>query len=89
MSNRDAQFQNFAKLLMQDLLSENRVYANIVEGYGLEESQEIIARRAYDFAQHVLNSFELGDLETCDGRDEILFNIPDLTEWPEREESES
>jgi hypothetical protein len=77
MSNpRDTQFIGFAKLLMQDLLSENRVYTNIVEGYGLEESQEIIARRAYDFALHVLS-----DSMGFSNPEQVVSEASDLTEW--------
>lgn len=84
MSNpeRDTKFQGFAKLLMDELGDQGFVFdgaddANREEH--LEQIKLLIARRAYDFMEHVigyLSSYEY-DVAICD--QDLIDCIPDMT----------
>jgi len=87
---RDEHFRDFAKQQFDDVDAMfNRLFIarddcdQAGETEATNDIQLYLARRAYDLAYHVLHSFELMDLETCESRDELLINIPDMTELPE------
>lgn len=74
---RDTQFMGFAKLLVTEII--NQVPATI---YPLEidisdKLEKLLARRAYDFARHVLDPMGWRGLSEA-----ILKDTPDLTAWP-------
>jgi hypothetical protein len=83
MSQRDTQFQGFAKLLFEELQA--------IEIEGLKNSwnnldvyrrqREAIARRAYDLARHAALHI---DEQACDvlGFEDAMQRIPDMTELP-------
>lgn len=92
MSNntpRDTQFQNFAKLLLEE------VHDPIADSWR-EDTQEVIARRAYDLVAHILKSADPVDLDTSgeylppDDQEVArrIANMPDMTEWPAESEKE-
>lgn len=84
-TDRDTQFQGFARLLLADL---NKA---LDEQFGLrlyfkpdvrQVAEGLITRRAYDLVVHALNTCPLEAFE-------IMGNgvdyVPDLTEWREHE----
>lgn len=87
-NSRDEQFQGFAKLLLDELLGEAN-YAEI-NGYderGIAETQELIARRAYDLVAHsveFVNKMDMLLLQAgmLSGR-QVASHIPDMIEFPE------
>lgn len=80
MSDRDTRFMGFAKLLMEQMLSE--VDVEIVTSFGWREDWEtIIAHRAYDFACHIA-------MQNTLVAHHDMRKMPDLTEWPTRETNE-
>ena len=80
MSDRDTHFSGFAKLLMEQMLSEINV--EIVTSFGWREDWEIIiAQRAYDFACHVA-------MQNTLVAHHDMGKIPDLIEWPKPETNE-
>ncbi len=92
MTDRDTHFQYFAKLLYVD------IYQRIEHDYGpmhhlipkVQEAVElIIAQRAYDLAMHNLKSFidgVFGGTALYDPEEIIRDYIPDLTQWPTKDE---
>lgn len=84
MSNRNTQFQGFAKALTDELVK----YLTSRGGLTLDEIEQewnkVIARRSYDLAFHVIKTTTLGG----DPR-EIIRSATDLTELPkEQDEAE-
>jgi hypothetical protein len=92
MSNRDTQFQSFAKLLLDELVADGSI--EIDTGWDTEDSkayddaQAIIARRAYDLAVHVLNSQHEISVSASTAEERLYCSIPDMTELPKEQESE-
>lgn len=76
-SERDTKFQGFAKALDEEI--QNAILGMSVDEWTPTRSaklrKDIIARRAYDFACHVVDS---GSPHIC--------HVPDMTAWPEEEE---
>ena len=80
-SNRDTQFQGFAKLLLEELQA--------IEVEGLKNNwnnidiyrrqREAIARREYDFAVHVVENVSAYSVSS----------IPDMTELPKEQDEPS
>lgn len=79
--SRDKQFQNFAKLLVGELFNDDvlgdygfiggrQQHADL--NYDLTVCEEIIARRAYDLACHVVENVSAYNVSS----------IPDMTELP-------
>jgi hypothetical protein len=79
MSNnpRDTQFQNFAKLLADEL--------KVTGGYPISEVWTMIAQRAYDLVSHTILNVSMSDLDMLSHK-ECVERIPDLTVWPEQAE---
>lgn len=86
-NERDAHFVGFAKLLQQELNAAYHIKVmqlqsgmTIDGGAWEREVQQLIARRAYDLARHII-------WETMGGTPNaitiILADVPDLTEWPD------
>lgn len=80
---RNTQFTGFACRLLQELLDQG-AYVAISEwatGGDSAKSEQLIARRAYDFAAHILDAAEV---DLCGhATPDLVKKIPDLTEWPE------
>lgn len=85
MSNRDTQFQGFAKLLISEMES-----TPVDEGV---DPVQRIAQHIYDFACHVMDHTSEGMAASISvGRkeaEEWIENIPDLPKWIEPEEKQS
>ncbi len=100
-NERETHFQGFAKLLFDDLSQLGLVALIDLRNFPdhpdralemqagmVQLTQQIIARRAYDLVDHVLNSLvddHLGidyDLHYWPNDQLIDEYIPDLTEWP-------
>jgi hypothetical protein len=83
-TERDTHFQGFARLLWTAIVqSPEWPYISLSEEE-IQQAENIIAQRAYDFAKHVLDETTEYDLWIFKQSDEGLENIvPDLTEWPE------
>jgi hypothetical protein len=80
-TERDTHFQGFARLLWTAIVqSPEWPYISLSEEE-IQQAETVIAQRAYDFAKHVLHSFEPFDFDT-ETRDDLLDRVPDLTEWP-------
>lgn len=92
-SPRDIQFQGFAKALWDALVKANGYgYMDVNEHYddGIDPTdyRGIIARRAYDFAYHVV---EHTNPEICgeyDATESKMAFVPDMTELPKEKEQE-
>lgn len=92
MSDRDTQFQGFAKALVDELMSLELVYAGVtidspssMSRYYREEWEKIIARRAYDLVLHTVECVDMVDLARL-FRQEIAERIPDMTELPKEQD---
>lgn len=90
MSNRDTQFQGFAKALVEDLFRFHALDARAFVSSG-HKIEQIVARRAYDFEAHTVGH-TLEYLREC-GREmpgsmktRIVPSIPDMTELPKEQE---
>lgn len=84
---RDKQFQNFAKLLMDELFYNNeRTYTDQSNGYWCGESREIISRRAYDLAFHAVDNSRANDMEDWE-TERIMPYVPDMTELPKEQDA--
>lgn len=90
---RETQFAGFAKLLYEDFLRQaesDTLQETLVPDYADKwrmKTEQIIARRAYDLVEHVIQS-RLQGIELLMRLDrewvaEQVQSIPDLTEWPE------
>ncbi len=80
---RDTHFLGFTELLFDELVDG----ANLVQvhGWTLEitgKMKEIITRRAYDLVEHAVEHLSLDAQESPAYKQELLQEIPDLTEWP-------
>lgn len=79
MSNRDKQFQGFAKALWDELEQAMRQDPGFIPEGSTRRAmyiplwQQIIARRAYDLVEHAVS-------ETIGTSD--VTHVPDMTEWP-------
>ncbi len=86
MSDRETRFLGFAKLLCEEL---DELSAD--ESIGSDAFGEIIhthlARRAYDFAIHVLANTSPNLLDVGSAA-EAMPSLPDMTAWPTQEEIE-
>lgn len=81
MSNpRDTQFAGFAALLANDIQNASDVFIDTIDDLWLEKWERVIARRAYDFAKHVLGEVSYDGAPYLDSH---VQNISDLTQWPE------
>lgn len=77
MSDRDTQFQGFAKLLMSELLTH----------FGdFEDMERIIARRAYDLVEHTIEHMRPYIYGEQVAGQECVSDVPDLTEWAKEQE---
>lgn len=85
-NSRDTQFSEFAKLLYDELKSAGYTAENHDPDQSIyrEYAIELIARRAYDLATHVLIEVNSADLasSTYDETHFLVDTIPDLIEWP-------
>ena len=81
---RDTQFTGFADLLLKEMLNQR-------EGRWIDFNEDdkeyavIVAQRAYDLVEHAILSMSPIAFQSYE-YDEIIHSIPDMTEWPEREE---
>lgn len=78
---RDTQFLGFAELLFSDLPWGDINIDMEQEGWK-ERWKQLIAQRAYDLVKYAVSC-------TSDYVDEWIGDIPDLTEWPDREEKQT
>ena len=90
MTERDTKFAGFASLLMRELGREAiKPDHDWNSQSGVVALEQIIAQRAYDLVDHVLNSLvndHLGidyDLHHWPNEQLIDEYIPDLTQWPD------
>jgi hypothetical protein len=98
MSNRDTQFSGFAKLLTEELKPYQTMLLLALQSNDKRERewsenmiQTIIAQRAYDLACHILSHATQAMIAECELPScipECVESLPDLTQWPEREENE-
>lgn len=85
---RDTQFEGFAHALLLQLAEENALALNWDRFFG--ELELTVARRAYDFACHLLKNGDPIDLDTSgeyavmevEEAQRRVNNLPDLTEFP-------
>lgn len=83
MSNRDTQFQGFAKALLDEILEAE--IGRVKSTYWRGAVESIIARRACDLAMHVLGHSRSNDMEDWQ-IEEIIPFVPDMTELPKEQE---
>jgi hypothetical protein len=86
-NSRDTQFQGFAKLLWDELVSANGggyidVNTDFDDGIDPTNYRGIITRRAYDLAFHAALRIDEKDCDVL-GFEKAVRNIPDITEWPQ------
>jgi hypothetical protein len=87
-NSRNTQFSGFAKLLMNELLGDAG-YIDVCrhgDAEAIEEMEETIARRAYDFVLHVVSNIVPNDIQQSTNQKsiaEIVETIPDMTKWPD------
>jgi hypothetical protein len=79
MSDRETQFQGFAKLLTDELIKYLTSRAGLTLDEIEQEWHEVIARRAYDLVCHA--QADPKDLDVL-GLEEAIQRIPDMTELP-------
>jgi hypothetical protein len=78
-TERNTKFQGFAKLLYEELATLPYIP---LEGKGYSERmKQIIARRAYDLAVHVISNLSTYEYEVLSPTEAVAMT-PDLTEWP-------
>lgn len=70
---RDTQFYGFAEKLVEELFRLNALGTRTYVNWG-DHIEQIIARRVYDFACHVVDS-----------RSPHISHVPDMTELPKEE----
>lgn len=94
-TERDTHFQGFAELQYLELAPLFKLlhYTQIehmtrhtAEGERL--IKQLLARFAYDLAMHVLSTIDPLALQATVSDDQIIKDIPDLTEWPEETEKQ-
>ena len=83
-SNRDTQFQGFAKLLLQEMLETDLGYTRTV--HWREGMEKIIVRWAYNLVYHA--QADPKDLDVL-GFEEAIQRIPDMTELPKEQDEPS
>jgi hypothetical protein len=90
MNQQDTQFQNFAKLLVGELLKTDDVWADVCDEEWRNKLELLIARRAYDLACHIVQVQAQGtdlcfaaDPRWIQGRVELTS---DMTELPKEQE---
>jgi len=83
MSERDTQFLGFAKLLLDEIMSNNEVWYDTSDEHFREDWQRLIAQRAYDFL--VSSHYHTAMLATWEESKERVALVPDMTAWPEQE----
>lgn len=85
-NSRDTQFAGFAKMLLNDIMRSNAVDIVDVQRFWRDEDiaevEQIIARRAYDLAHHIIEHVEISAIDML-SIDECVERIPDMDEWPE------
>lgn len=81
MSNRDTQFQGFAKLLWEEIECLDNICIERVED--VEKIYQHIARRAYDLVKCVLKDIRYDDERYIDDH---VSKLSDLTELPKEQE---
>jgi hypothetical protein len=85
VSIRDTQFKGFANALLKELVDD------MLDEYGfmershyedgdLKTAEELLARRAYDLAQHAIGEFVP---RSEDSSEEYMKRIPDMAELPD------
>lgn len=85
-NQRDTQFRDFAKLLWSEIKDHFGDWWEADNTNVNNEAQEVIARRAYDLASHIVSSC-VDQEEECRHRcyrEELLRDIPDMTELPDQ-----
>jgi hypothetical protein len=84
MSNnaRDEQFQGFAKALWQDIAFTHGDNVQRDVAYNIKVIEELIARRAYDFACHIM-----GNPQAAASIEEMVSIVPDMAELPKEQGS--
>lgn len=86
MSDRDTQFQGFAKLLVEELLRDAPAEPPAgLKGQLVADWEEKIAHRAYDLVEHACAAIdhEQAILGVSLDPDVMLREVPDLSQWPE------
>jgi hypothetical protein len=81
---RDTQFKDFARLLLEELMSK---YDHLPPGkWGPAEKDElIIARRAYDLVKHAFGYIEVWNDRNLDF---AVKSVPDMTELPKEQDGQ-
>ena len=95
---RDTQFAGFAHLLCEEIakatLELSTEENNIVDGCIMCNWQPskvatllvpLIAQRAYDLVAHILSTIDPLAFQSTISDDQIIKDIPDLTEWHDKE----
>src|SRR6266705_1828736 len=82
-TERDNHFQNFAKLLWEELIEKGYTWENYDPDNNLYRDSvvELIAQRAYDLSVH--NFMHVGPAEQAEYGDpcDCVSHVPDLTTW--------
>lgn len=94
---RDTQFAGFAALLFKEMDAEIERERQRVKNtlrYDKQEEQEffnrlrvMMTRHAYDLVSHALCTLNPIAFQSSKDEDEIVVQVPDLTAWPEEEQS--
>jgi hypothetical protein len=91
MSERDTHFQGFARRLLAELFAlQGGQWHDLVrwESDVIAESEQLIAQRAFDLAEHVYN--HTTEAMTLFSSFQVIAeegDIPDLTAWPKPPET--
>lgn len=88
MSNRDTQFQGFAKALLKEIVDD------MLDEYGFMErdhyqsgelntTEELITRRAYDLVEHAIEHMRPYIYDEKVAGQESVADVPDMPELPD------
>lgn len=78
---RDIRFTNFANLLIDELLSKKDGVMDTSDWWQ-DQARAIIARRAYDLVQHVIQRVEPSAL-AYQPLPSVMRTLPDMESWPD------
>lgn len=84
MSNRDTQFQGFAKLLLKKMFAAEDIWIDTINPHWEAEWEQIIAQGAYDLACHIVRHINERDLALVRSgmwsEEDCVARIPNMEE---------
>lgn len=86
MTPRNKQFSSFASLLLDEILSYQYGMMGPSDWWK-EKAHDALARRAYDFAAHIVCCVE-PESPTARPLSEVMRTIQDMTQWPDEIEAD-